>query len=295
VEKVERILTEKINRSIVNLKLHSVSSNQLYFFECDNDEFVLKIPNMQLSGLSPFWKQLRYIFGSDFITQAKNINYLVNFLCGNPYDNVPKCIFSESGESVLQIFERVSGDSYEPDEFPQDKVLNYQLGQYIGWLHSHEFSGYGVYSDSLELKNGSGLIRDVIDSMGKITDEYWNANQQVKEFYNSIDKLIPTQNELFSLIMPDISGNQFVYSDNLKRISAVVVLDAYVVGPINLELTVLEMCLTDHISFQEGYQQYCSLPRFDDFRRFYRFFLYLNDPWNPMELNEFMERNIFFQ
>jgi hypothetical protein len=32
-------------------------------------------------------------------------------------------------------------------------------------------------------------------------------------------------------------------------------MDAYVIGPINLELAVLEMCLSDHAEFEKGYEE----------------------------------------
>ncbi len=293
-EELVKTLQEKMHKDIRNFELKSESSNRLYFFESGNDKLVLKTPNMALSALSPFWKQLRNIFGSDFNTQTENAASLVQYLYRNPHIRIPKVIDTDTGERALQVFERVEGICYEPDEFPEAEEINYQLGQYVGWIHSHKFQGYGVFSDALNLKSGYGFFEEVLRSMERIIKEYWGSNGEVINYYKNIRKVIPEEVGSFSLIMPDISGNQFVYTEDLKRISAVVDIDAYVIGPINFELTVLEMCLTDYSSFWKGYQQYCRLPCFESFRSFYRFLLYLNDPWNPVNFEDFLTANMFF-
>lgn len=290
-KELEELVQNKLHKENINLELKSISSNRLYFFESGEDKLVLKTPNLELSALSPFWKQLRHIFGSDFITQAENSVSIEKYLSRNPYIKVPKVIGTDVKKRVFQIFQCMEGSFYEPDEFPADEELNYQLGQYIGWVHSQKFQGYGIFSDNLKLKNCYNFIEEVLRSMDKIIEEYWTSNQEVIDFYKDIKRVIPDDVGPFSLIMPDISGNQFVYSEDLKRINAVVDLDAYVIGPINFELTVLEMCLTNYSSFQKGYEQYCRLPCFKPFRSFYRFLMYLNDPYDHGDLESFLNSN----
>jgi len=294
IEKLEKVLKEKIHKDIRNFQLKSKSSNQLYFFEEGNNQLVLKTPNMTLSELSPFWKQLQNIFGSDFIIQTVNIASLAKYLYTNPHIKVPKVFYTEVEDGIFQVFERIEGTSYEPDEFPTEKEINYQLGQYIGWIHSHKLKGYGIFSDNLKLKNTSKFLEDVLNSMDSIIKEYWSSNQEVIDYFRNIQSVIPKDLGYFSLIMPDISANQFVYSKDLKRINAVVDIDAYVIGPINFELTVLEMCLSDYSSFKKGYEEYCELPCFKSFRSFYRFLIYLNDPQDSIELKDFLNTNILF-
>jgi hypothetical protein len=290
-ENLKKTLEEKLEKNIKNFELKSKSSNQLYFFEAENNKLVLKTPNMELWSLSPFWKQLRNIFNSDFISQTENVTLLAEYLLRNPYIKVPQVIYTNIQDSVFQIFEYIKGNAYEPDEFPNEEEISYQLGQYIGWMHSHTFQGYGIFTDNLKLKSSSNFFKEMLASMENIIQEYWSANQEVINFFHNIESIMPAEPGIFSLIMPDISANQFVYSEYLKKINAVVDVDAYVVGPINLELTVLEMCLTDYASFQKGYEQYCTLPNYEAFRSFYRFYMYLNDPYDPIELEEFLNFN----
>jgi len=293
-EQLEKVLKEKLHKDIRNFELKSKSSNQLYYFEADNNQLVLKTPNLELSNLSPFWKQLRNIFGSDFITQTNNVTSLVKYLNRNPYIKVPEVFYSETEEKVFQVFQRIEGRDYEPDEFPSNEELNYQLGQYIGWMHSHRFNGYGIYSYNLRLKSSTQFLEDVLASMESIIKEHWSTNEEVRNYFDNIESVMPKEIGSFGLIMADISANQFVYSNDFKRINSVVDIDAYVIGPINLELTVLEMCFTNCSSFKKGYEEYCKLPNFNSFRAFYRFLIYLNDPYGPPALEDFLNSNILF-
>jgi len=293
-EQLEKGLKEKIHKDIRNFKLMSKSSNQLYSFEAGNKQLVLKTPNLELSNLSPFWKQLRNIFDSDFITQTNNVTSLVKYLNKNPYIKAPEVFYTETEEKAFQVFQRIEGSGYEPDEFPSNEELNYQIGQYIGWMHSKRFKGYGIYSEELKLKSSSKFLKDVLASMESIIKEYWSTNQEVLNYFKNIQRVIPDDLGSFSLIMTDISANQFVYSNDFKRINSVVDIDAYVIGPINFELTVLEMCLTNCSSFKKGYEEYCKLPKFKSFRAFYRFLVYLNDPYDPPALEDFLNANILY-
>jgi fructosamine-3-kinase len=95
--------------------------------------------------------------------------------------------------------------------------------------------------------------------------------------------------------MTDISGNQFVYDG--QRISGVVDLDAYVIGPREWELSTLEMGITAPAAFRQGYECYRPLPPFAPFRRFYRFWMYLNEPgdgYDAERLAHFMQQTIHF-
>lgn len=99
---------------------------------------------------------------------------------------------------------------------------------------------------------------------------------------------------IYSLIMPDISGNQFVYSDELDAVTAIVDLDAYVIGPREWELAVVEQCLRNGSAFVKGYESYQEFPDITESRSFYRFFSYLCDPWTEKDLNTFMTEHILF-
>lgn len=78
--------------------------------------------------------------------------------------------------------------------------------------------------------------------------------------------------------------------------AGVVDLDAYVIGPREWELTILEMCITQPAAFRRGYEHYLPLPSFAPFRNFYRLWSYLCDPEevDGERFAQFMQGSIHF-
>lgn len=181
------------------------------------------------------------------------------------------------------IYEQAEGSSYEPDEFPNNYKVAYQLGQYIGYLHNISFETCGLYPNG----GTHDFKKRMISTMEELIKKYWNDNAEVKQYFEKAKEMdIPM--DTYSLIMPDISANQFLYSHDLKNIKANVDLDAYVIGPRELELTVIEMCLSDMDPFIKGYEKYLQIPDMNICRKFYRFWMYLNDPWEKNNLYDFI-------
>ena len=46
--------------------------------------------------------------------------------------------------------------------------------------------------------------------------------------------------------------------------------------------------------FKKGYEENRILSGFDSFRSFYRFMMYLNDPWEKKSLEHFLESSTYF-
>lgn len=292
IELLQNIIKQKVFKNFNNFKLLSKSSNRIYSFNVNEKNYILKTPNLKLSELSPFWKQLQFIFGSNFYTQTESVTSLISFLSKNPYIKLPKIIYTNNTSPIFQIFEHVPGKSYEPDTFP--KNTEYQLGQYVGWMHSHSFNGFGIYSSKLLLSPSNVFYSKCLKSIKLIIKKHWSNNKEVVSFFEKIKEIIPDNVGNCSLIMPDISANQFIYTRDFSSISGLVDIDAYVIGPNNFELTVIEMCLSNPFDFKKGYETHSELPRFETFRSFYRFLLYLNDPGVNQSLDRFLNTSKHF-
>ncbi len=267
---------------ISQFELLTRSSNEVYRFTHNQQSYILKKSWMSPDNLSPFWYGLHRVFGFDFDIQRKHLSSVLQRL-RNPHINVAELICT-SDASRWQIFREADGVKYEPDEFPDSAEIERQLGLYIGYLHSIEYDCYGVYPDP----NRKGCFRqDMSGCMQHIMETHWKNDECVWDCFNTIlhCDIAP---QSYSLIMPDISANQFVYSHDLGRINAVVDVDAYVVGPREWELCILEMCLNNRRPFADGYEQYQNLPDLSQCRSFYRFFSYLCNPWEKVDLQKFM-------
>ncbi len=94
--------------------------------------------------LSPFWYTLHKVFDNSFELQIKNIKELLDFLNKNPSIGVAE-IVSTSDKYQYQIYKEAEGLKYEPDEFPDNANIEYQLGLYVGYLHSIAFNDYGIF------------------------------------------------------------------------------------------------------------------------------------------------------
>lgn len=279
-----------ITESKGSFDLLGESTNSVYRIMLGDESCILKKNRIPVDNLSPFWYSIKEVFGSDFNTQRKNIYSLTSFLNTNPHIKVAELVVV-SDEYCCQIFREAGGVKYKPDEFPDKEEIEYQLGLYIGFLHSIRFDTFGTFPPEKKMEK---QIKDaMICCMEQVIDLYWQKNEDVQTTFRIIREM-KISPESYSLIMPDISGNQFVYSDGLDAVTAVVDLDAYVIGPREWELAVVEQCLRNGSAFVKGYESYQEFPDITESRSFYRFFSYLCDPWTEKDLNTFMTEHILF-
>ena len=278
---------EFIMNNIANFELIAVSSNKVYRFKHENINYILKINDVSPDDISPFWLGIREVFALDFDMQRENIEETLLML-NNPHIQTAQFI-TKSHKNKYQIFKEVEGVSYEPDEFPNDDNIEYQLGQFIGFIHNKSYDYFG----NQKIQFRSGFKEKMLNVMSEIIRIYWADSQAVKVLFEEIRSSNISPNS-YSLIMPDISANQFIFNENMTSIKAVVDFDAYVIGPREWELSVIEICLKNGKAFKRGYEQYNPLPDINECRNFYRFFMYLCDPWEKQDLVDFINGNKLF-
>lgn len=266
------------------------STNSVYRIMLGDEKCILKKNRVPVNNLSPFWYSIKRVFGSDFNSQREHIHSLTAFLSENPHIKVAELV-EISDEYCCQIFREAEGVKYEPDEFPDSEEIEYQLGLYIGFLHSIHFDAFGAFPPERTTKKE--IKEEMTDCMERLIELYWEKDENVRNAFRMVcgTKIAP---ESYSLIMPDISGNQFVYSEGFEAVTAVVDFDAYVVGPRELELAVMELCLRNGSAFVRGYENYQAFPDMTESRNFYRLFSYLCDPWMGTDLHTFMTGKILF-
>jgi hypothetical protein len=177
--------------------------------------------------------------------------------------------------------------------FPDNKDIHFQLGKYIGYMQKSEYEYYGtVYNH-----NKDSFKNDIYNFSENIIKKYWTNKNDIKNHFDGVLKDTAVFNK-FSLIMPDISANQFIYSHDLEKINGVIDLDAYIIGPKELELTILELCIPNTECadyFKKGYELYNKLPILKNYRKIFRFISYLCDLEQIENIEKFMEKNIYFE
>jgi hypothetical protein len=233
---------------------------------------------------------MKYVFEHDFTEQMKNIKDLYQKLA-NKFIKIAKPVYVDPVKQY-HVYAKIKGKNYSPDIFPDNKDIHLQLGKYTGYIHKTTYPYYGA----LNCQNKHDLEKALLRVIEIITRNYWNGNDAVKGYYNAVSKLKISAAH-YALIMPDISANQFIYSDNMDKIEGLIDLDAYIIGPKELELAVLELCIPNQGCanyFKSGYEQYNTLPLLENDRPVYRYLFYLCDPNNPEGIESFLNRNIYY-
>ena len=296
-------LSQTLNEQITVIQPLGVpyGSNRLYAFQtAAGAHYVVKMPKAVRESVSPFWQQMAAIFGINRVTQLTALPEVAARLQQQGIVPVPQVIHVETAptlpDAAYAIVTQLAGVAHEPDEFPASAEIHYQLGQYVGYLHTQAYAGYGNLLMA-RLQPKADFFPALVANMHQTVTTFWQDEPALHAQIAQLMEMAPPD-ALFSravLIMIDISANQFIY--NADQISGVVDLDAYVIGPMEWELTILEMCLTDAVAFRRGYECYNPLPLFAPFRAIYRLWSYLNEPqqrYNAAHFTHFMQRAVYF-
>ena len=295
--------SQALNEHIANIESLGVAygSNRLYAIETGSGgRYVVKMPKAVRERVSPFWQQMAAIYGIDRVTQLTALPAVVERLQQQPIIPVPQVIQVAAAQGVpdaaYAIVTQLTGVVHEPDEFPASADIHDQLGQYVGYLHRQSYAGYGNVS-AAQLAPKASFKAALVANMHRTVTTFWRDEPALHTQIEQIRALVDPD-ALFStaaLIMIDISANQFVYQND--QISGVVDLDAYVIGPREWELAILELCITDPVAFRQGYERHSTLPSFAPFRAIYRLWSYLTEPqqrYDAAHFTQFMQRALYF-
>ncbi|WP_026659005.1 hypothetical protein [Butyrivibrio sp. AC2005] len=272
-------ILEYAQRNRASFEMGGVSSNEIRFFTYEGKRYILKTPFMTRDDFSPFWTMMRRVFGYSVREQNASLYNIYSALKDNPHIKVAPIVAANEDASV---FEFVEGKSWDNDFFPKGKNNAYTLGQFIGYNHRTKanYSGLlGTSKGDFFFENARRYIEDCIS-------EHWSGNddadKKVRGYYEQIkdNKLSSCGN---SLIMIDICADQFLFSD--ENIVACVDLDAYVIGPVELELSFLHYQVEDWDEFKAGYETYCEMPSFDEVSKLFFLLMALNSYNNKAEID----------
>ncbi len=264
----------------------SLSTNKVLQFSYKGKAYILKKQMLPDDRLSPFWQMMKDVFDSGFQKQRAFMKSICQVLEENPHIQVANFVLADEEEGI-QVFERMPGYSWEPDVFPNGAGIACQLGRFIGFNHSRCYDGY-----ELPGMGNSNLKEKIIRHMKDTIALHWNGDDaldvSVRSCYKRMKSMDVACNDL-SLIMADISANQFLFHD--EEISACVDLDAYVIGPKAWELALIQNCVTDMESFKRGYEQYQKFPDTKKTSGFYMFLMALNDVGGKEEMHSFLKKD----
>lgn len=261
------------------------SSNEIRYFTYAGRAYVLKTPLMTGERLSPFWGMMRDVFGFTFEKQMAALPALSAALGRNPH--IPAAKLAAAGEGMM-IFERMPGTPWPADEFPAGQDNAWRLGQYIGYNHQM----IGKTGAFLGTAESADFFMAARARMEACLAAHWNGDEETDRRMRWMYSVLRERTFLSSglaLIMTDISADQFLF-DGEENLTACVDLDAYVVGPVEWELTILKNQVRDWERFRAGYEIYRPMPSFEDTALFFSFLMALNSYEHKDEITGYWAR-----
>jgi Ser/Thr protein kinase RdoA (MazF antagonist) len=283
-----------LGETVASIDFVALNSNHLYRLEtASGTRYSLRIPRLHTSALSPFWQHLQDVFGLGYGTQLRNIDPILRAIDEDGLLQAPRPVaVTTVGDRPAYILSWVEGTSWEPDEFPDSGSVHERLGKYVARLHLRTYDKLGTLTE--QAIDPAEFVARANSSMQRTISRFWSHRPDIRGWFErhatAIDPNVFSGN--LAPIMPDISGNQFVYRD--ETLAGVVDLDSYVVGPRELELAVAEMCLTRPEDFRRGYESVLPLPRFAEFRAYCRFWMLVCEGAADPDVEEFLTHRVYF-
>lgn len=142
----------------------------------------------------------------------------------------------------------LTGRPWGPDQFPDDAATYRDLGTFLARMHQRSYQGFGVIDR--RLRPTSDYFDVAVESARATLEAPWTGSDGVL-LADAMQRCDPGRiSSSYSLVMPDIAGNQFLFGPG--GITGVLDLDSYVIGPVEMELTIAEWCLANPAAFAEG-------------------------------------------
>jgi hypothetical protein len=275
--------------------LVSTSSSFVYRADCEGRDkpVAVRVPRLTQTNLSAFWQQLTDVFGFAYPPRPDQLGWIATRIRDVGHLAAPAVLAHGAvcgRESV--VTEWLLGEPWEPDQFPDDDTTCARLGDFLGRMHNEAAAGFGPILGALSPP--SEYVAVASASIEATLDRHWTeeAAAQIRGIVGQKRSGANVVSD-FCPVMPDISGNQFLYGD--AGLAAAVDLDAYVVGPVELELTVVEWCLPRGDAFRQGYERHRPLPEFAAFRDFHRATVMVNEPALSGDVDRLLHENIHFE
>lgn len=257
------------------------STHQLWQCETVDGTMILKVCNHQTIQNSTFWQGMNQLFDINFPASLAHIDKTHHFLNEQGELESPEFIASEASAFVLARY--LDGDDVDFEYISDDMVT--QLARHLAKLHQSKHSHWGAFHHA-EFSREQWSIR-LQNTLCALTESHpltlpeeiiEQALQQTAKL--NIDNFVP--------IMLDLRWDQMLHQQG--QLSAIVDMDAFVIGPRELELVLLEYQLTlDQAEiFSQTYQTMTDWPDLTEHRFSYRLLLFLMNSLGETDIEKWM-------
>lgn len=284
IDAFQPIFTSKIQK-VTYISPGRDSTNDVFLVNTGNGNFILKILKDVYSNCSVFWRGMSDLFEANHEATFHNLKNLSEYLNKLGVVKVPKIIKTEASfqnpiQKPYMILEFMQGkpiphESEISNEFAGSADAAYQLGELLSKTHAQKFNYFGnIAGKGQPLSKFPEKFKESIKKLASTRKALQDPGiQQMLPYFLKQAEQLPAPKST-GLIMLDLWPSQFLASD--YDYSALIDIESYVVGPIELELVIVELWLGKHDKFKEAYtNKGAKWPDFEEQRELYRFFLYL--------------------
>lgn len=260
------------------------STNDVYLVKTANSQYIVKVvkePNKQ----SSFWRGLNLLFGVTHENSIRNQEKLSEHINQFGIIPTPKIYKADGGVNnplkrpyvILEVLpgHPIPSDGETSDALMKDSDVAAQLGTLLGNLHRQTFSFFGCLDKKGHaLKEFPTKLANTIQTLANTPKALKDplVQKMLPYYYQEARNIEPPKSA--SLIMLDLWPSQFL--EIKGQLCALVDIESYCIGPIELELCLLELWLKKRSKFKEAYFVVnTNWPDYEQTREIYRYFLYL--------------------
>lgn len=260
------------------------STHQLWYCQTGDGPLVLKVCDPDRLSSSATWQVMRSLFDfslADELANAAQVRTIINQhgLLGIPEVIDAAAPNADAPGYVLSRFAR--GESLSADALSMSMVSDF--ARHIARLHQQTSQGWG--SLTMADMPPESWPEQLIKTFLRFSSQLKIGEPWLHKVISAIEQVKPSY---FCPIMLDNRWDQYLYSAG--NISTLVDIDAFVIGPPELELVLLEYQLSgaQAACFAQVYQQYMPMPELSDVRASYRLLLFLMNALGESNLDQWM-------
>lgn len=257
------------------------STHALWHCQTSDGEMVLKVCNVATVEKSSFWLGLNHLFAADFPKNLEKLHLTHDFLAQNGTLKVPELVAAKANQFGLTRF--LAGMDLQENAVDEKWVI--ALAKHIAKLHQRTYKNWG------SLHAPQFLAHDWPERLQKTLAFLLQQNKvemtaQIQAMLAQAGKIKETE---FVPMMLDLRWDQLRNLENKSL--ALIDLDAFVIGPKNLDLVLLSYVLTPAqlVLFKREYSQTHSWPD-DAALPCYQLLLFLMNVLGETDLEKWMKR-----
>lgn len=257
------------------------STHQLWYCETVDGPMVLKLCNQDTVAQSVFWQGMNGLFTTDFPASLADIDKLYHFVGDHGLLAAPEYIASQASVFVLARY--LEGDDVIPTHISNMMVA--RLAHHIAQFHQQRRVGWGAFHQTaFSAEQWSSRLQSTLVALVELHPTA--IPDTILE--QALQQASTIKHTAFSPIMMDLRWDQMLHQQG--ELSAVVDMDAFVIGPRELELVLLEYQLnsTQADLFKQAYQYSAELPDLSEQRYCYRLLLFLMNSLGESDINQWM-------